>query len=312
MILLSLVGEQPIPTLLPLWQAPGRYSAVQFAATQTTLPAAHEIAAALLVDPALRHIQVLEPLLLDAYGVGATRARLAQAFLQHLAGNRGLELNITGGTKLMSMAAMQAVYGTGIPLLYVSTETNQLLHFASDGSETGREPIAVRIGVEQYLIPHGLEVSDNLGFRPGGAYSDIRPEKEGDRLEEKVFTLACQSGFFEDVRRGVFIRKLVREDYVVNELDVVATHNGRMVVCSCKSGKIDNDDLYELSSLSRREAAGIYCGKVLVSGQVDLPAALKKRAAAFGIRLVYGNSLERAAEQLRAAVDPPRPKDKPA
>ena len=301
MILLSLLGEQPIPNLLPLWQYPD-YTAVQFAATRRTLPVAQTLTNAIARDPAIKRVEVLDPLILEAYNIAQARAALAGALANFLQAGRAVQLNLTGGTKLMSLAALQAAFGTGVPLLYVSTEEKIIIHYHSDGSEYQRDAIQVKISVAQYLQAHGLECGNSQSFNPNGPFSDIQPPKEGDKLEESVYLQACQSNLFDDVRRNLFVRRQTEQGQVVNELDVVATHNGRLVVCSCKSGKLTNDALYELTSLLRRELAGIYCGKVLVSGQIDLSKALRDRASADGVRLIYGSEVENAASHLFAAL----------
>lgn len=302
MILLSLLGEQPIPNLLPLWQD-RRYTATQFAATRVTLPLAKRLAAVIRNDTQLNHLKVEPPLLLEAYDIGQARAALAQALVRHRREGREVCLNLTGGTKLMSLAALQAAFGSGAQLLYVSTEVNQLIYFASDGAEQERREIAVKISAAQYLAAHGLEVSDNQSFAPPGGKRRPAPRKTGDALEEHVFRMARQSRAFDDVRRGIFIRRKTERGIVVNELDVVVTRNGRLAVCSCKSGgAADADAIYQLSSLSRREAAGIYCGKVLASNQHELSLPLQERARASNVLMVDGKELPNVAEYLKAAT----------
>lgn len=301
MLLLSLVGEQPIPSLLPLWQGP-EYDSVQLAHTATTTSAAETICNAIKNDPQLKRLQILPPIKLDAYDMRRARLALNRAIQSHLEDGQSLRLNFTGGTKIMSLAAIQAAYGTGIGLLYVSTEEGRLIYYGSDGAETASAPLDVRIDIDQYLRAHGLEVSDNTGFIPNyQSYSDP-PPKAGDALEKKVEALARQSGWFDDVRRGVFIRKKIRSGVVKNELDVIVVRNARLVVCSCKAGKeICNDDLYELASLSRRESAGIYCGKVLACANETSPA-LVERARSLGIGLVSGAQIDNIAFYLKQAA----------
>lgn len=300
MLLLSLLGEQPIPNLLPLWQAGAAYTATQFAATKATLPLAKGLAEAIRQDPQLGRLTVLEPIELEAYSIGPARAKLAEALAAHQLAGQSVRLNLTGGTKLMSLAALQAAFGSGAPLLYVSTEDNHLIHLNSDGSEHHREPIQVRIGVAQYLAAHGLEVSDALNFGAG----PVRARQTvGDTLEKRVLLLAQKARVFDDVRRGVFVRKQTERGPVVNELDVVVTRNGRLAVCSCKTGHaVTKEAIYELASLSRREAIGVYCGKVLVSDQPTLSPAIRDRARASGVRLVYGSELAKVAEHLKLAT----------
>ena len=297
MLLLSLIGEQPIPNLLPLWQYRD-FSHTQFAATGTTWGVAQQLESAIQVDPALKRMQVLPILRLEAYDLDQARRALNAALHQHLENGLRSAINLTGGTKLMSLAALQAAFGTGIPLIYVSTETRQMIWMGSDGSEQRREPIAVKITVAQYLRAHGLEVV----FKPGD------PARVGSLLEEKVYRKAYASRLFDDVQRNIHIRRQSHQGQVENELDIAVTRNGRLAVCSCKSGEAlrktrqANIFLYELASLSRREAAGIYCGKVLATDQKRLPDAVRQRAASMDIHLVDGSQFEEIADKLAATI----------
>jgi hypothetical protein len=300
MLLLSLVGEQPIPSLLPLWQE-SEFDQVQLAHTETTESAAETIRSAIRNDPDLQRVRILPSIRLDAYDIGRARLALNRAVQGHLEAGQALRLNFTGGTKIMSLAAVQAAYGTGIGLMYVSTEEGCLIYYGSDGAETRRSPIDVRIGVDQYLRAHGLEVSDNPAFNPNYRPFADPPPKAGDALETKVEALAHGSGWFDDVRRGVHIRRQTRAGEVKNELDVVVARNARLVVCSCKAGaEIDKEVLYELASLSRRESAGIYCGKVLVCAH-EVSPALVERARSLGITLVSGTQVDNIAFYLKQA-----------
>ena len=307
MILLSLLGEQPIPNLLPLWHAP-QYTVTQFAATPTTLPLARALAEFIRHDPQLGRLTVLEPLELAAYDVQLARARLAEALAAHQLSSQQVCLNLTGGTKLMSLAALQAAFGSGVPLMYVATEQNSVIYFRSDGSEERREPIKVAITAAQYLAAHGLEVSTAPNFGSG----PVKPRQAGgDALEKRVEALARKSGHFDDVQRNLFIRKVTKNGPVANELDVVVTRNGRLAVCSCKMIDTGNargrdimrEAIYEVASLSRREVAGIYCGKVLVNSQPVMAPAISDRAEASGVKLVYGREVVRVAEYLLAATN---------
>ncbi len=299
MLLLTLLGEQPIPNLLPLWQYP-EFSAVQFVVTPRTRPLAEALIAFIRQDHTLSHLQVIDPLEVEAYDLTQTRMRLSQALVSHIHAGLPVTLNLTGGTKLMSLAALQAAYGLAAPLLYVSSETGEMIFYSSDGVETRRENISVHISVEQYLHAHGIESSEVQNFNPETAANAARPPKEGDWLEEAVYQAAIQSGQFDDVRKNLYIRRRGRDDAVINELDVVVTRNGLLGVCSCKAGrKLSNDDLYELEALSSREKFGIYCGKVFVCAASEIPEGLKQRASADKIRLAFGDHVaQKAINQL--------------
>lgn len=301
MLLLSLIGEQPIPNLLPLWQF-REYTATQFVATSTTQPVAETLRRAIQSDPQLRHLEVLDTLIVEAYDIGQARGVLATALNAHLNQGREVRLNLTGGTKLMSLAALQAAFGSGVRLIYVSTEDNCMILLGSDGVEMERLPIRVNISVEQYLAAHGLEVGDDQSFKPNRQRYASPPPKQGDELEMEVERLARESGLFDDVRRNVFVRRMTARGSVVNELDVVVTRNGKLVVCSCKSGKVTKEMIYELASLSRREATGIYCGKLLATDQETPTRGLRDRARSMGVHLVYGQEINQVARHLLLAA----------
>lgn len=297
MIYIALVGEQPMPILLPLWQERG-FTSVQLIASETTLAVAENITNFIACDPALEVRKIHPVMVVGAYELEATIASIHTL----LARNRyhKIALNLTGGTKLMCIAAQQAARGTNARLLYVSTERRSLISFSSDTAEMQTIPICVKVTADQYLNAHGLECSESQNF--GSRDCGIAPPKEGDALEEKVYRLASESGLFDDVQRNVFIRKAVGNGEVINEIDVVVTCNGNLSVCSCKSGQVDNRDLYELASLSRREVAGIYCGKVLASSKETLQPGVINRAAQDNIRIICADELENVAQILYETI----------
>ena len=297
MILLSLVGEQPIPNLLPLWQFP-EFTGVQFAATTTTERQAKALLEYLPRDDRLPGLTLHPTVLVEAYHLGKARHALGRAISEWHARGETVLLNFTGGTKIMSLAALQAAYGTGVGLVYVSTEEGVVIFYQSDGVETRREKLDVHVSVVQYLEANGLSVK-----RPNPHF--VPSPKEGDWLEEQVRQAAVDSGLFDDVQRGVEVSRMLRDGTAVkNELDVVVTRNGKLAVCSCKTGKnISNDTIYELAALSSRENLGIYCGKVLVATSKDLPPGVEQRARASRVHFVGHAGLNNVDYYLKLATD---------
>ena len=302
MLLISLVGEQPIPNILPLWQYPAHYTAVQYAVTNRTQSIADQLADNIANDPVLAQINVLPPLVLDAYDLQGCRRQIARTISDFETRGERIHINLTGGTKIMVLGAMLAAFGTEVPLMYINTEGHEVIHYHSDGTERTRDPYDFSVNIVQYLTAHGFEVSNNIEFNPHlGDYHGI--EKEGDHLELRVEDLLKQSGYFDDVRRGVHIRKQSRQGKVQNELDIVAIKNGVLAVCSCKSGAIKKDDIYELSALSRRDNMGIYCGKVLCTQQPEISDALKNRLQSDEVKLVYGDKIEKIADVMLSTIE---------
>lgn len=309
-LLISLIGEQPIPNLLPLWQFQD-FTETQFIASEATLNVAETMSKAIRQDDQLSQLNVLPTVTLEPYNIGLARAAISATLSEHLLVGKEICLNLTGGTKIMSLAALQTAFGSGIKLMYVSTEENRIIFLASDGAELHSQPIKVKISVEQYLKAHGLEVSSNQNFDPNYYQFAAPPPKEGDELEELVYKAAKESNLFDDVRRKIHIRKQTQQGEVKNELDILAIRNGRLVVCSCKSFSSEKLDkvreairkaIYELSSLSRREATGIYCGKILVIDFNDPGEANLQRAKEMGVRMVCGDEIRNIALQIKLAT----------
>lgn len=298
MILISLMGEQPIPNLMPLWQFP-EFTTTQFAATSSTAPRAEALANAIHRDPQLQQVKIAPTLTLEAYHIGKSRLKLARAIADWQAQGETVCLNFTGGTKIMSGAALLAAGGTGAQLMYVSSEEDCVIFYQSDGVEIRRVPLQVSISVQQYLEACGLEVEKP---NPNSA---LVPPKEGDPLEIRVLRAAQKSGIFDDVQRGVKVRRILPDGKTVkNELDIVVTRNGKLAICSCKSGRnVSNNDLYELSAISARENLGIYCGKVLVASDPDIPPGVIERARVDRILLVDHRNLAQVDFYLKQATD---------
>lgn len=296
MKLINLVGEQPIPNLIPLWQWPDRFSSVQFAMTETTLCLFGRLKKIIESDKRLNRISVEEPLLLEAYNIQSAAETIISA-ASH-SGSEKVLLNLTGGTKMMSIAAFYASLEKNLNFLYVTTQKGFIIEHNPGGIEISRELVSINVSVAQYMTAYGLEIYNPHPF------SDLKPPKDGDELENLVYNAAVSSEKFDDVMKNVHIRRPGRVGTVKNELDVVLTWNGVMAICSCKSGrKINKEMLYELSSLSRRESAGIYCRKVFICSNNELDRSIIDRAKENDIRLIFGESLSNQLdEKLFAAV----------
>lgn len=120
-ILISLVGEQPAPNVLPIRHfAPEQVALV---CTKRTLKFAENIAAVIGAN-------VVRPFCeTDAYRVDSIKASLMQYIEQHKWNSNALIFNLTGGTKTMAIAALELARELGAQFFYYQTEENQsLLH----------------------------------------------------------------------------------------------------------------------------------------------------------------------------------------
>lgn len=306
MHIISLVGEQPMPILIPLWQRKqqsGFKDSLQFVATKTTLHIAHRLIDFISNDPSLKHhfkVSEKKPIILvDAYQLIDTQDKLIEEVKNNQ--NQRVLINLTSGTKIVSLACLQSAQGRDVELVYVSTQTNELLFFHPTSKRETRQTIDVTISVKQYFAAHGFETNPNLNF--SNPFPPVAPPKAGDELEELVYSSLKDSGLFDDVQKSLYIRRSMgKEDAVINEFDVLATYNGNLAVCSCKSGRVDkqNKYLYELSALTSRDLAGIYCQRLLISAQPDenISDDIKNRAKADRIKIVSQERLPDVAQVI--------------
>lgn len=88
-------------------------------------------------------------------------------------------LNVTGGTKLMAMAAQAVFGGNGKPIFYVNAETDEVLFLGDRGL---KHRLDARVKLRDYLEAHGY------GLPTNPARPDIRAELRdlADRLIDRV------------------------------------------------------------------------------------------------------------------------------
>jgi Card1-like, endonuclease domain len=142
-ILVCLISRQTMQNLLPILQAqPQR---VVFIATK------EEDESRLQLEAVLRGHQITAeaPLYVDAYAPDSTLEACRQIIARH--GANQLTANITGGTKVMSIAAFRAFSAADVPCTY--TPNRRLLYLYPDGHDA--EPLQMKVEVLTYLHAHG-------------------------------------------------------------------------------------------------------------------------------------------------------------
>lgn len=174
-VLIAPVGEQPTPNLIPVFAAgPGGYTGVQFLISDSRKirSVAENLRRALAKDELTSRVQVLEPLTMDAWDLRRARDDCDRAIRKH--SNALITVNLTGGTKIMSLAAYQAARAAASPMLYVNTEAGELIRFGADGEPVAREPFSVKIPIRTQLRAAGRELMD--GAQSAGDIPDERKE----------------------------------------------------------------------------------------------------------------------------------------
>ncbi|MBN8507902.1 MAG: DUF1887 family protein [Burkholderiales bacterium] len=148
---LCLVSEQAVPNLLPLFDERWRPRRVVLAVSKAMTRQAECLETVVRRRCPGISIERLE--LGDAYDYD----KLSNDFLDFLSGQAGIDvaLNVTGGTKMMAVAAQEAFRSDGRPVFYVNVATDEVVRIGQTGHS---EPLQAEMKVQDLLDSHGYAV----------------------------------------------------------------------------------------------------------------------------------------------------------
>ena len=288
MILLSLVGEQPAPNLLPF----RHYEPQQVALVHTALAASHNKADRLakLIGP-----RIVKPLCeTDAYSVDLIRQKLEDYIHEQRWQGTDLIFNLTGGTKAMALAAYETARRWGAAAFYYQTEDNQSLihpYRFEQGNLVADEPVRVA---------QSLTLNDYLRLYVGDYAPSALPK---DSFEQTAFSALSQVRLPDfEVMPATHLKELSGNV----EVDMLVRYGNQVAVFEVKR-KAGKNGIDQLNSVTDQRTLGTYTHKFLVSARpleennVDL-------AKAYRIKVVVlesgrsGSLSATDAERLVAAV----------
>lgn len=259
-VMICLVGEQPVPNLLPIRHCrPVRVALIE---TSTTRRVGDNLER--LLEPGfgvLRHT-------LPPYDIVAGENALNQFLVAAGWESSLLMFNLTGGTKPMSLAAFQVARERSSSTLYLQSEGGEsvLYRYAFRAGKlilVQRDIIGESLSIDDYLRAHGL--------------CDYKRREIREAFEEKVAKALESDGF--EVVRGVAIGTL--------EIDLVIRRHNQVGIAEVKSGKAAErkDGIDQLSTASQREFLGTYTARFLI---VDRKPGSQNRqlAEAHGITVI--------------------------
>jgi hypothetical protein len=151
-----LVSAQATPNLLPLLDEAWRPRKVVLACSAQMKDAAQALQSVIQTKGSGMVVELLN--LPNAYDYAA----LSDTFLNYLAqheaehASESIALNITGGTKLMALAAQEVFRAAGKPVYYVSVETDEVLVI---GEKAVSQPLLAKLKVHEILKAHGYSVT---------------------------------------------------------------------------------------------------------------------------------------------------------
>jgi hypothetical protein len=318
---LCLVSNQPVPSLTPLID-PG------LAVRQVGLVAApdRQRHAGWLKDALARHGIAADLLILrDGYHLPSLREDFARLAERH---PRGVIANITGGTKLMTIAAWETFNRPEDVLYYVDIGRDSIDWLR--GGEARSRPIADRIKLDIYFAAHGLRYRKGAGPKrapvgkpamatarrnlgrllatagpwPGGV------EEGGIWLEDLVFEALREATRgdpkVQDIARQFVVTTDEAGHALENEIDVVCLRDNTLHLIECKTGANVGKGagamkaLFKLAQL--RDTLGGLRGHGIFVTSEQVSASVRQRGGQLGITVIDRGQMRDLGHHLRAAL----------
>ncbi len=276
-ILFNLIGEQPIPNLLPILYLQPDETVILF--TDKTFDVANRLIRVIKKSSNIKTIP--KRLKINAYDIGSILNTLSTAY--KVSSNNEYIFNITGGTKLMSIGMFQfAVQNNGKVIYLKSEEKKNLLYTMTFGRNeellTNIKELPELLNVDLFLKAHLV------------GYELYKPKNENDygiEYENAIINLMKKNNF--EIMQGV---KPEREGDQV-EIDAVfrlkGTNNVAIAEIKVGDSKMERPKkgIDQLSTAGSREYLGIYTKKFLITSR-KLNERIKQAAVKHNIIVIDG------------------------
>jgi hypothetical protein len=304
MILVSLIGEQPIPNLLPIRRfAPAENLLVY---TSRTEAVAHRLRRLISASDGLQ-----DDLKASPYDI----AGLRQALQTRLESREEIVFNLTGGTKTMVMAAYSLAEQRRCPFIYLESENrrSRLLHyFFQDGRpvQSSADDLPALITIQDYLNAH------LHGYQAGDFHHDENGSLSDGGLFEQAVYQALASRYappHEQVHGS--IRPSAAGQQV--EIDLLLRCGNQVGIAEIKLGGAESGKrgLDQLKMAAEPTYLGTYAGQFLIVAASRLYGRAADLARERRVNVIYlpgyrrGQPLSRAdadllAAELRRALTP--------
>jgi hypothetical protein len=245
-VMIALVGEQPIPNLLPIrYDKPAQ---VVLAYTESTREVSSRLEKVLRGGPQVHLLEV------SPFEITATRKQLEEFIVRRGWKPYQVVFNLTGGTKAMAFAAYSLAAVWSSRFLYLQSEDveSRIYRYnfrngvpALESDETMPGVIAI----DDYLKLHLGAYQTKGHFDPGA----------GGRFEEVIYN--ALKGAVDEIVQGVLYGGGPDIDLVVrcaNQVGIVEAKTG---------GEARNaKGINQLNTVGRREFLGTYTKKLLILG----------------------------------------------
>lgn len=245
--IISLIGQQPIPNLLPILDLEADTAVLVH--SDFSEPAYHKLRK-LLEKKGINAV----PLLVDAYDMLAIQDEMEDVVAREGFDVSNLTVNITGGTKFMSLAAYRLAAKLTRPFVYLQSEEGESVlyeyTFTANGAlQRTKRKLPPLITIDDYLRVHaGPWVAGGFTKHPAG-----RP------FEEAIFNALEPA--VDEIENGVQLTAVVDIDFVVrcgNQVGIVEAKTGSNGIKKA---------IGQLTTAGGQQYLGTYTKRFLVSDQ---------------------------------------------
>lgn len=243
-VMVSLVGEQPIPNLIPARYYAQAHQVDKVVFVYTTRTSAVKDRMKLLFS-------CVDEMLVDAYDIGDIEKKVTEWITtqQH----SDVIFNLTGGTKPMMLAAYRLAERLKRPFIYFQTEGRQsrIYHY---GFTDDIQPTLV----EDITVPGIISIREYVQAHAGTFMEEDYPKNEGGLFEEAVCDVL--KDHVDEIAHSVKIGGAL-------DIDIIPRIGNRVGVVEAKKGSVVKKGIDQLNTAAGREYFGIYTSKFLVMGE---------------------------------------------
>lgn len=286
-VIVSLVGQQPIPNLLPI-----RYlkpDAVLLVSTNFTQQAANRL------ENLVSHDLAVSQLLVDAYSVSEVQnAILKQLNVEQMRPEEVI-INLTGGTKPMSLAAYLVAAELQCDFVYLESQRmeSRLYRYAFNGKTPTLQ--------QHTRLPDLITADDYLrAYISSYELTGVANKQDGGLFEEAIH--AALQPVVDEILVGVKLLGALDVDFVVR-------CGNQVGIIKAKIGGGKKKGLDQLANAGGQSYLGTYIQKFLVSDQVwdNSLSNLKELAEARQVKVIqlpsFSNGGQLSAEDATLLRD---------
>ena len=272
-VMISLIGEQAAPNLLPVRQLQPEKTVQVY--TERTETVAQRLKP-LLEHPSSGHTptEVYE-LPVSPFDMVSVQRDLRDSIEKNHWSNSELIFNLTGGTKLMAYAAQQLAYQLRSDFVYLQSQGGKnLLHrytFSSWGE-------LQQIGDKPVELPPLLNLDEYLRAYLG-KYAEHKPKNDSEAKIAKIIKPRVDE-YKTSVKKGDAL-----------EIDAVLRCGNQIGVIEIKAGKANKQGIDQITTAAEQRFLGTYIRKFYIVAQ-PLVKALQDLARAHRIQVIELLSLD--------------------